>query len=238
MQTPVHVILKKTFSIALIFNSLITIATVAGIIYGYYLSYPYWEPYAPFLINGNIFWLALAAGFINIFPGASIGRALHTGRFLFHHYVYGFFVLLSTSAFVMVFTPIPLPSLFFVDSNSIAVNAGRVFFLAGLALLLDDLPDVSKRMERGLNWLKRQAYEGRKILHIFQFVTGVSSLYCCLSILLHTLTTWERALPNVFVIGSLFVTSITSFACFRRKAWLNITPPEPKPLSAFASQPL
>ncbi len=239
MQTSARVILKKTFSIALIFNSLITVACVAGIIYGYYLSYPYWQPYAPFLINGNIFWLALAAGIINIFPGASIGRALHTGRFLFHHYVYGFFVLLSTSAFVMVFTPIPLPSLFFVDSDSVAVTAGRAFFLAGLALLLDDLPDVSKHVERGLDWLKTKAYHARKTLHALQLVTGISAMYCCFSILLDTLTTWARALPNAFVIVSLFITSITSFACVKRKAWLKITPPEPpQQLNVFASQTL
>jgi hypothetical protein len=229
METSVGTILKKTFSIALIFNSLITIATVAGIIFGYYMAYPYWQPYAPFLLSGNIFWLALAAGIINIFPGAAIGRALHTGRFLFHHYVYGFFVLASSSAFVMVFTPIPLLNLFLVDSNSVAVNAGRVFFLAGLAMFLDDLPDVSKRMELGLNWLKAKAYRVRKTLHALQLITGVMSLYCCLCILLHTISTWERALPNTFVIGSLLVTSITSFACVKRKTWLNITPPTPKP---------
>ena len=64
----VGVILKKIFSIALIFNSLISIACVAGIIYGYYMAYPYWQPYSPFLLNGNIFWIALAAALINIFP--------------------------------------------------------------------------------------------------------------------------------------------------------------------------
>ena len=61
METSVGVILKKTFSLALIFNALITIAGVTGIIFGYYRAYPYWQPYAPWLLNGNLFWLALAA---------------------------------------------------------------------------------------------------------------------------------------------------------------------------------
>jgi hypothetical protein len=193
---------------------------------GFYISYPYWRPYAPFLIDGNLFWIAIAAGVINIFPSAAIGRALHTGRFLFHHYVYGFFVLLSTSACVTAFTSISLPSLFFVESYNVGVNAGRVFFLAGLALFLDDLPDVSKRVESGLNRIKKKAYRIRKSLHILQFVTGVFALYCCLSILLSTIVDSSRALPNSFVIGSLLVTSITSFVCLKRKAWLKITPPE------------
>jgi hypothetical protein len=226
MTSPVRVILKKIYSIALILNALITVASVAGILSGFYISYPYWRPYAPFLIDGNLFWIAIAAGVINIFPSAAIGRALHTGRFLFHHYVYGFFVLLSTSACVTAFTSIPLPSLFFVESYNVGVNAGRVFFLAGLALFLDDLPDVSKRVESGLNLIKKKAYRIRKSLHILQFVTGVFALYCCLSILLSTIVDSSRALPNSFVIGSLLVTSITSFVCLKRKAWLKITPPE------------
>ncbi len=228
MTSPVRVILKKIYSIALILNALITVASVAGILSGFYISYPYWRPYAPFLIDGNLFWIAIAAGVINIFPSAAIGRALHTGRFLFHHYVYGFFVLLSTSACVTAFTSIPLPSLFFVESYNVGVNAGRVFFLAGLALFLDDLPDVSKRVESGLNRIKKKAYRIRKSLHILQFVTGVFALYCCLSILLSTIVDSSRALPNSFVIGSLLVTSITSFVCLKRKAWLKITPPETK----------
>jgi hypothetical protein len=225
----VWVILKKTFSIALIFNSLISIACVAGIIYGYYMAYPYWKPYSPFLLDGNLFWLALAAGIINIFPGAAIGRALHTGRFLFHHYVYGFFVLASTSAYVAVYTPVSVVNMFFVDSNSVAVNAGRVFFLGGLALLLDDLPDVSKRVEKVLNWIKTKAYQIRKPLHITQIITGCFAFYCSISILLSTIQNSARAVPNSFVIISLFITGITSFALVKRGAWLKITPPESKP---------
>ena len=226
MTSPVRVILKKIYSIALILNALITVASVAGILSGFYISYPYWRPYAPFLIDGNLFWIAIAAGVINIFPSAAIGRALHTGRFLFHHYVYGFFVLLSTSACVTAFTTIPLPSLFFVESYNVGVNAGRVFFLAGLALFLDDLPDVSKRVESGLNRIKKKAYRIRKSLHILQFVTGIFALYCCLSILFSTIVDNSRALPNSFVISSLLITSITSFVCLKRKTWLKITPPE------------
>jgi hypothetical protein len=225
----VGTILKKIFSIALIFNSLISIACVAGIIYGYYMAYPYWQPYSPFLLNGNLFWIALAAAVINIFPGAAIGRCLHTGRFLFHHYVYGFFVLASTTAFVAFYTPFSVVSMFFVDSSEIAVNAGRVFFLAGLALFLDDLPDVHKRVEKFLNWIKTQACRVRKPLHISQFVTGAFSMYCSMSILADTIVTGLRALPNSFVIVSLFITSITSFVLVKRKAWLNITVPQPAP---------
>lgn len=230
METSVGVILKKTFSLALIFNALITIAAVAGIIFGFYMAYPYWQPYVPWLINGNLFWFVIVAAIVNIFPSAAIGRALHTGRFLFHHYVYGFFVLLSSSAFVTIFTPIPLPSLFLVESNSIAVNVGRIFELAGLTLVLDDLPDINKKIERGLNWIKSKAYQVRKCLRVFQFATGCFAFYCGLSILLDTIGNSDRALPNSFAIVSLLLTGVTSFAFVKRKAWLKITPPQSQQL--------
>jgi hypothetical protein len=230
----IRVILKKTFSIALIFNALITLGCISGIIYGFYVSYPYWRPYSPFLINANLFWLAIAAAVINIFPSAAIGRALHTGRFLFHHYVYGFFVLAGSSAFVFFFTPIPLQNLFFVDSNSVSVNAGRVFLLAGLALFLDDLPDVSKRIEGSLNWMKAIAYKIRKPLHGLQILTGFVAIYCGISITLSTIyDDPTRALPNSFAIVTLFITGITAFALAKKKAWLKILPPEPKQAKLF-----
>jgi hypothetical protein len=163
------------------------------------------------------------------FPSAAIGRALHTGRFLFHHYVYGAFVLAGSSAFVFFFTPIPLQNLFLVDSSSIAVNAGRVCLLAGLALFLDDLPDCSKRVEAGLNWMKTKAVQVRKGLHVLQILTGSMAIYCAISITLSTVFDDPlRALPNSFCIISLIITGITSFVLAKRGAWLKITPPTPK----------
>ena len=219
------VILKKAFSLTLIFNSLMSIAIIAGLLYGFYKAYPAWKPYTPYLVDGNLFWLALAAAVVNIFPSAAVGRTLHTGRFLFHHYVYGFFVLAITSVFIAIFTSVPLLSLFLDESNAVDVNAGRVFFLAGLALFLDDLPDVSRRVEAILNWIKTKTYRVRKGLHIFQFVTGCFALYCCLSILLDsTVGANTRALQNSFAVVSLLLTSLISFAFVKRKAWLKITP--------------
>jgi len=235
MADSVWVILKKIFSLALIFNALITVATVAGILYGYYLSYPQWHPYAPFLLDGNLLWLALAAGVINVFPAAATGRALHTGRFLFHHYVYGFFVLAITCVLVTVFTPVSAIGLFFVDSNDVPVNTARFFFLAGLALLLDDLPDVSRRTEFCLNWVKTKACCVKMVLHVATFITGIFAMYCSIAILLTTIQeNYVRWLPNSFGIVSLFLTGIMSFAFVARKDWLKITPPEPKQPKLFA----
>jgi hypothetical protein len=227
-------LLKKIFSLGLIFNALISIATVAGILYAYYLSYPAWQPYKPYLLSASLFWFALAAAAINIFHSAAIGRVLHIHRVLFHHYVYAIFAIILTSVYVVFFTPVSLHTLFFVDDSSVAVNVGRVFMLGSIALLLDDLPDVSKYMESSLNWLKTQACRVKMMLHVSQFVTGIFAFYCSLSILFSTIQNSTRAVPNSFVIVSLFITGITSFALVKRRSWLNLTPPEPQVPKLFA----
>jgi hypothetical protein len=226
MVGSIGVIVKKIFSLALVFNSLITLACVAGILFGFYRAFHYWQPFSPYLIDGNLFWLIVLAALVNIFPSASIGRTLHTGRFLFHHYVYGFFVLLSSSVFVVVFTSVSLLSLFLVTTSNLAVNVGRFFVLAGLTLLLDDLPDVSKRTESCLNWLKSKAYQGRKVIHALQLLTGSVSFYLFLAITIWTTQNPESAFSNSFLIVTLLITSLTSFACVKRNDWLKISPVE------------
>jgi hypothetical protein len=231
----VWVILKKTFSMALIFNALISVTAVAGMLYGFYAANGSWKPFAPFLLDGNLFWLALLAGVICIFPAAATGRSLHTGRFLFHHYVYGFFVLALTAVLVTVFTPYSFVSMFFIDSNDVAVNGARAFFLAGLAMFLDDLPDVSLHTERGLNWIKTKCCSIKRTLHYSTLVTGLFAIYCSLSMTASTIAeNFERALPNSFGIVSLLITGIMSISFYIRKDWLKITPPPPKQPKLFA----
>ena len=225
MAGTVFTILKKIFSVALIFNALITLAVLSGLLFGVYKSYPYWHPFTPYLLDGNLLWIAVAAAAINIFPAACIGRALHTGRFLFHHYVYGFVVLLIGSLLVVFFTSIPFLNLFLLNSGDIVVNAGRFLVLAGLTLFLDDLPDVSERIESTLNWVKTKACQAKRVLHALQLVTGLGTLYLLVAVSLQTIMNPVRIFYNSFLLGGLLVTTITSLACVKRKAWLKIEPP-------------
>ena len=219
------VLTKKVFSLTLILNALITITTLTGVLYGFYFAWPWWKPYFPELISGNLFVIAAIAALINIFPSASIGRALHTGRFLFHHYVYGFFVLFTSAIYVVAFTSVSLVMLFLVNSSSLAVNTGRFFVLTGLTLVLDDLPDVSKRVESTLNKIKSQAFRIRGAFHVLQLVTGAIAFYIFLAILTFEVLHPSTNIANYLTMGTLLVTSLTSFACVKRKAWLKIKPP-------------
>ena len=134
------VLVKKIFSISLVFNALLTIGCIAGIFGGFYGYYHDWHPFGPYLISGNLFWAAIVAAVINIFPSAGLGRSLHTGRFLFHHYFYGILVLVFSAIYVSFFTPVNLLNIFLVNDTSVQVNVGRFFLLGGLTLL--DLKSV------------------------------------------------------------------------------------------------
>jgi hypothetical protein len=224
MVSSLRVITKKIFSLTLILNALVTLACITQIMYNNSHAFPYWQPYAPYLVNGSVLFLVIVAALVNIFPSASVGRTCHTGRVWFHHYVYGFFVSLSAAVFVVAFTSVSLPSLFLVYTSDLAVNAGRVFFLAGFTLFLDDLPDVSKRAESTLNKLKSKAYQGRKALHYLQLLTGLVSFYVFLAVSLWTTQHPEVIVEASVMIGTFLVTSLTSFACVKRRAWLKIAP--------------
>lgn len=215
-----RILCKKTFSLSLIFNALLTIACSVGIIAGFYWFFQDWQPFYPYLINGNVFWFVIAAAVINVFPSAMLGRKLKTGRFLFHHYFYGFLVLAFASLYVIAFTPVSLHTIFLVNNTSVAVNAGRFLLLGGLTLVLDDLPDVSKRVESSLNWLKERVLKRRRFMIAAQALTGAASLYlfAALTIAMLRVPEWVT-LANCILLFTVLITGITSFIFVKRRVW-------------------
>jgi hypothetical protein len=217
------VLVKKIFSVSLVFNALLTIGCIAGIFGGFYGYYHDWHPFGPYLISGNLFWVAIAAAVINIFPSAGLGRSLHTGRFLFHHYFYGILVLVFSAIYVSFFTSVNLLNIFLVNDTSVQVNVGRFFLLGGLTLLLDDLPDVSARMESSLNWLKAKAGQGARIMSAVQIVCGAVSFYIFTAVVLSVYSNTQFVtFANLMLIGTLFITSVTSFIFIKRSVWQKI----------------
>lgn len=217
------ILCKKTFSLTLVFNALLTIACSIGIIAGFYWFFPGWQPFYPYLINGNVFWFVIAAAAINVFPSAMLGRKLKTGRFLFHHYFYGFIVLTFASLYVIAFTPVSLHTIFLVNNTSIAVNAGRFLLLGGLTLVLDDLPDVSKRVESSLNWLKERVLKRQRVMIAAQALTGAASVYLFFALATAMLSVPEWVtLANFILLFTVLITGITSFIFVKRKVWHKI----------------
>jgi len=217
------ILLKKTFSLSLVFNALLTVACAVSILGGFYWFYQNWQPFFPYLINGNLFWIVIAAAVLNIFPSALLGRALKTGRFLFHHYFYGFLVLFAAIIYVITLTSASLLTIFLVDNTSVTVNIGRFFILGGFTLVLDDLPDVHKTVDSALNRLKLKAKNGGKIISLAQLLTGAVSFYVFLAVFLGMAQNpqWVT-LANLILIGSIFITCVTSFLFAKRSVWQKL----------------
>ncbi len=218
------VLCKKLFSLTLVFNALLTIACCVGILAGFYWYYNGWQPFAPWLPNGNLLWIAIAAAAINIYPAAMLGRKLHTGRFLFHHYFYGFLVMASAVAFVVIALPQYLLTIFLVNDPTPMVNVGRFFLLGGLTLLLDDLPDVSTWLESRLNGMKKGAYRMREAIVAAQIVMGAFSVYLSFAVLaaMAQIPEWVTA-ANFILFLTTLITGVTAFIFVKRKAWQNLS---------------
>jgi hypothetical protein len=211
---------RKILSVTLIFNALLTIACIIGLLRGFYVDH--WKPYAPYLINGNVFWFVIALAVLNIFPAAYIGK-VHTGRLWFHHYVYGFFVMLSSAVWIILFTSVSLLSLFLVNTSNLAVNAGRFFMLGGMALVLDDLPDVSKYTFRSLRWLKSKACQAQRVLHVTQIALTLVVVYFLVAVIMSISNNPNWVTPaNFILLGSTFVTILTSMMTVKLKTWLRL----------------
>ncbi len=214
------ILCKKTFSLSLVFNALLTIACAVGILGGFYWFYQNWQPFYPYLVNGNLFWVAIVAAAINVFPSAHLGRHLKTGRFLFHHYFYGFLVLCFAFLYVLAAAPASLLTIFLVDNSGITVNVGRFFILGGFTLLLDDLPDVSTRLEETLNKLKTGVLKAERVISAVQLLSGAACFYVFVAICLAIINVpgWFT-LANVILMGTLLVTAVTAFWSVKRKIW-------------------
>lgn len=220
MHRVISVYGRKIFSVTLIFNALLTVVCVLGLLRGFYIDN--WKPFAPFLVNGNFLWVIVALAIINIFPAAYFGK-VHTGRLWFHHYVYGFIVLFSSIAWVVFFTSVSLVNLFLVNTANVGVNVGRFFFLSGLALVLDDLPDVHRISMHSLRWLKSKACEARQVLHATQIVLTAVAIYVLVAVIFSVSRNpnWVTS-ANFILIGSVLVSIFASFLTIKLKTWLNL----------------
>jgi len=214
---------KKVFSLSLIFNSLLTAVFAFGLLASYYTIFPIrgWTPFFPYIFDGQLFWILIPATLLNIFPCVHIGK-VHTGRLWFHHYFYGFLVIIAAIVAAALLLPSGLQSLFIIYTTDAGVNAGRFLIVGGITLVLDDLADVSEKMLSGLRFIKTRAQRNGRTLHHLQLIMGFVALYFLLAISIYlTQNTLQITLANSILLASLAITTITSFANFKRKIWLN-----------------
>ena len=209
---------KKLLGLSLIFNSLLSIAYAVGLLAGYYGDG--WKLYMPYLVDGAFFWILILVSILNIFPSALVGQ-VKTGRLWFHHYVYGFLVSAIAILFLIALSPIPLYSIFTINTTNVTVNVGRFFLLGGLTLVLDDFSDISKSLRQALCHLKLKTHEHRKVMHAVQCIASCFSFYLFVAVVLCIIQNLHMATPANFILsGTLLVTSLISFSAAKRKIWL------------------
>jgi hypothetical protein len=228
------IIAQKIFSLTLVFNALLTIACAVNILSIAYWYSTGWKPFEHYLIDVGVFWFAIIAAILNLYPSTMLGRKLHTGRFLFHHYFYGLLIMAVAAVYIIFFTPVSIFTIFLVFNESVNVNIGKFFLLAGFALLLDDLPDVSTRIERHLNFMKDKVRQIPSFIEVVQAIAGVGSLYLCMSIFwgIINVPNWV-ILANFITSTSILITAITSFVFIRRRFWHKIEPNHPKQANKY-----
>jgi hypothetical protein len=210
---------KKFFSIALIFNCLVVLTYAIGLLSGFY-TYG-WLLFTPYIADSNLFWLVIMISVFNIFPAAYMGR-VKTGRLWFHHYFWGILVICLSLAYLAATASWALPILFTSNITDLSVNLGRFFLLGGLALLLDDLPDVSGGTKRFVSFLKSSAHQSRRIIHYVEFLLGLVSTYFFVFITAYLVAYPVWATPaNCILSGCLLVMCLTCFWTVKKKVWLN-----------------
>ena len=223
---------KKILGLSIIFNSLVCISSAVNILVSFYDARPFWQPYAPFLLNGSFFWAVVIAAIINIMPARRIGNAKWR-RILFHHHTYGIAVSFSSIFWIIFFTPHAFQMITTFPYKAETITAQHLFYYmalcfvyGGFALFVDDVHDISSRT--------RQLFEGV----ISKFVTsgwwirgihllsGILSLYVSVSVVIWFIKNygWIRSwhlwiLSHLTLTVNLICTSVYTIYVAKRKRY-------------------
>ncbi len=146
-----------------------------------------------------------------------------TGRLWFHHYVWGFAVLVSAAFAMLVYSytnNVSLLTPYTKLTTDAALNSCRFFVLGGFALVLDDFTDISSRLKTVLCSIRQKLSNGHRLLHSLQALFGAITLYVFLSVAIWIAQSLQNlTVANLILAGSLLVTALTSFASASKRMW-------------------
>jgi hypothetical protein len=225
---------RKTLSLALMFNSMISLVSAGYVLFALYMSQFGGQPYAPYLIDGSLLWLAVLTAVLNIVPAKLIGKVT-IGRVLFHHYVYGLLASSIPLALMAAFTPAYLlvllvPALGFSVNGlqMLPIYTGSFFVYGGLTLIIDDIRDVSLRLGRTLDKLKMWAFKSSNILqkvHLFSSLASLCVTVCIFAWGFENII-WQKSwsiwdVSQLFFMTSLLITSLWGLKVVKAKLWFT-----------------
>jgi len=225
---------RKILCLAIIFNSIISMLLAGDILYIFYVNGLTWRPYSPYLLDGSLLWFVVIASFLNIVSAKILGN-VELKRIKFHHYFYGFVASSISFIFIAIFAPAYLFTLLMPilisDTYSHAampISAAFLFVYGGMALMIDDIQDVSLRLKRALQSLKRRIQRFGRTLETFHLCCSVASTYVTVSIILWTfangLYSGRSAFPGlsagIFALN-LLITCIWGLEMAKKRFWLK-----------------
>ncbi len=209
----------KILGLGLIFGILLGFVCVGGLLRGVYIDG--WRAYWPFLVDGNMLWMGVLCGLLCMYPAVIIGR-VHLRRLWFHHYIYGAALFFGAILGLAVFGRVMPWELLTLNSPDLGISAGRFFVVGGLALVVDDLADVSVQIRHGLVWLKGVAFRARRVLDVLQLVFACGCLYVAFAV-----GTWLTVFgglwmpANVILVSDFLVVGLMGFVVWAKRFWVK-----------------
>ncbi|MCW3999300.1 MAG: hypothetical protein NWE93_03580 [Candidatus Bathyarchaeota archaeon] len=215
-------ILGKALGLALIFNSLLTAAYGVTLFNMFGRFFPAGQEYYPLLLSGNIFLVVALVGLLNVVPCTLLSRTFETGRFLFHHYVYGALVIAAATIY-LIFLPFDVWTTFLVYNTQPTVNVARVLILVGAAMIVDDLPDVHPSINTALMWTKQKAAPTSGVLSVLHLVAAGASVYVAAVMAFLMIQHPSMAnTANLILTLNLTLTCIIAFVALKKDAWTKL----------------
>lgn len=215
-------ILKKAVSLTLIFNSVASLLSSIGVLCGIYVGVSFIFIYNPRSLESLPLFFVAATSILNIAPAKAIGR-VNLRRIMFHHYVYG---LLSIAAYFALC----IAHLFLADIFSLGKYQAyaSLFLYWGLTLTIDDLADVSPRIEHLLNLIGNRVRRAGWLIQKVHLLSSLISAYAAIHVLVCSLKSGFPLIDSpllgflhTLLIANLLVTAFYGLKICREKTWLK-----------------
>lgn len=212
---------KKMLGLILISNSIASLISALGVLCGSCLNMPI-QFHETYLVNKILFVFVALTSVLNLAPAKTLGK-IEIRRLFFHHYVYGFMLIL------LYFT-----SAMLLSTMQLWVWDGQTYIILllywGSALVIDDICDISPRITVLLNAVARRVYRLGSLILTVHAISSLVSVYIAFGVLV-----WH--LENAFLLGinsflsfayiffmaNLFVTAFYGLKIVKSRTWLAVS---------------
>ncbi|MBS7648635.1 hypothetical protein KEJ17_03190 [Candidatus Bathyarchaeota archaeon] len=220
---------KKILSLTLIFSSIASLVSSLSVTYGVLSGYVSSALYKPYLIDTSLLFFAALTGILNIAPARIMGK-VNVKRVLFHHYVYGFlsiltyFISAALSPILYLFSSLN-PYLYDTQVNQVLMV---LLLYWGITLVIDDISDISPRIERLLGSIGNRIRKISKMILWVHLVSSIISTYATISVFLWYFNSGFPVngslltdFAHVLFIASLSLTTIYGLKMVWGRVWLK-----------------